>query len=336
MRSVQESSISRALAIARDVVWRPSARGMRGLAMAGIVVNAAIMVSGAGVRVTGSGLGCPTWPQCTPGSYVPQYSAEHPAFHMGIEFGNRLITFLVMAVGAACLVAALRMRHGSGVRARPDLVKLAVIQPCYVVIQGIIGGVTVLTHLNPAVVSGHFLASVPLVAAAVALYMRAGEGAGPVRSAVRTELRWLGRVLVAAVAALIVAGTVVTGAGPHGGDPQAPRYGFDIEEVAQLHADIVWITVGLTFALLLGLRLTNAPARATRAAAILLVIELAQGAIGYVQYFLGVPELLVMLHVLGASVVWVGAVNVLFKLRTRAPLPAPAPVVAPAAPAGVD
>ena len=290
---------------------------MRGLALADIVVNAGIMVTGAAVRVTGSGLGCPTWPNCTAASLVPR-AATHPTVHTAIEFGNRLLTFLVIAVGVACLVAALRLRHGPGGRRRPDLVKLAMIQPFYVVFQAIVGGLTVLTKLNPAVVSVHFLLSVPLLAAAFALYARAGEGDGPAIAAVRVELRWLGRGLIAAVLALFIAGTVVTGSGPHGGDPAAPRYGFNVQDVAQLHADIVWITVGLTFALLLALRLTNAPARATRAAVILFCVELAQGVVGYVQYFLGVPESLVILHVLGATLVWIATLNVYFTLRTRA------------------
>lgn len=298
---------------------------MRGLAMAAVVVNAGIMVSGAAVRVTGSGLGCPTWPNCTPASLVPR-AATHPTVHTAIEFGNRLLTFLVIAVGVACLVAALRLRHGPEGRRRPDLVKLALIQPFYVVFQAIVGGLTVLTKLNPAVVSAHFLLSVPLVAAAFALYARAGEGDGPAVATVRDEIRWLGRALIAAVVALVIAGTVVTGSGPHGGDPAAPRYGFNIQDVAQLHVDVVWITVGLTFTLLVALRLTSAPTRAIRAAAILFGVELAQGVIGYVQYFLGVPEALVILHVLGATLVWIAALNVYFTLRTRpgAPVPSPA------------
>lgn len=289
---------------------------MRGLAMAGVVVNAGIMVTGAGVRVTGSGLGCPTWPDCTPGNLIPR-GTENPTVHTAVEFGNRLLTFLVIAVGIACFVAALRLPYGPGGRKRPELVKLAAVQPFYVVGQAIVGGLTVLTHLNPAVVSLHFLLSVPLVAAAFALYARSGEGSGPAVAVVRTELRWLGRVLVVVVLALIIAGTLVTGSGPHGGDPAAPRYPFNMQDVAQLHADIVWITIGLTFALLLALRLTNAPARATRAALILLGVELAQGVLGYVQYFLGVPQLLVMLHVLGSALVWIATLNVYFKLRER-------------------
>lgn len=304
----------------RDVVWRPSGRAMRGLALAGVVVNAGIMVTGAGVRVTGSGLGCPTWPNCTPESLVPR-GAESPTVHTAVEFGNRLLTFLVIAVGLACLAAALRLRHGPGGRSRPDLVKLAAVQPFYVVGQAVVGGLTVLTKLNPAVVSLHFLLSVPLVAAAYAMYTRAGEGHGPVVPVVRGELRWLGRGLIVVVLALIVAGTTVTGSGPHGGDPQAPRYGFNMQDVTQLHADLVWITVGLTFALLLALRLTGAPSRATRAAAVLLGVELAQGVLGYAQYFLGVPELLVMLHVLGAALVWIATLHAYLALRQRPPAP---------------
>lgn len=293
---------------------------MRGLAMAAVVVNAGIMVTGAGVRVTGSGLGCPTWPDCTPGSLVPR-GTEHPTIHTAVEFGNRLLTYLVLAVGIACLVAALRLPYGPTGKRRPDLVKLAAVQPFYIVGQAIVGGLTVLTKLNPAVVSLHFLLSVPLVAAAFALYTRAGEGTGAVVPVVREELRWLGRGLVAVVLALVVVGTLVTGSGPNGGDPGAPRYGFNVQDVAQLHADLVWLTVGLTFALLLALRLTDAPARATRAAAILLGVELAQGALGYVQYFLGVPQLLVMLHVLGAALVWIATLNVFVKLRERSAEP---------------
>ena len=293
---------------------------MRGLALAAVVVNAGIMVTGAGVRVTGSGLGCPTWPDCTPGSLVPR-GAEHPTVHTAVEFGNRLLTFLVIAVGVACLVAALRLPYGPGGRKRPELVKLAAVQPFYVVGQAVVGGLTVLTKLNPAVVSLHFLLSVPLVAAAFALYARSGEGSGPAVPVVRTELRWLGRALLVVVLALIVAGTMVTGSGPHGGDPAAPRYPFNMQDVAQLHADVVWITVGLTFALLLALRLTGAPGRATRAALVLFGVELAQGVLGYVQYFLGVPELLVMLHVLGSALVWIATLNVYFTLRERSAEP---------------
>jgi cytochrome c oxidase assembly protein subunit 15 len=208
---------------------------------------------------------------------------------------------------------------------RRDLVRLAAIQPLSVVAQVIVGGIVVLTDLNPAAVSAHFLISPALLAAATALWVRASEGDEPPRRLVRDELAWLGRALIAVVFALLVAGTIVTGTGPHAGDAKAPRFGFNIEQVAQLHADIVWATVGLTFALLLGLRLTNAPRRAQRRALELLAVELSQGVIGYVQYFTGVPGPLVVLHVLGSALVWIATLRVAFALRGRGEIPAPMP-----------
>jgi cytochrome c oxidase assembly protein subunit 15 len=309
-------------------VWRPTSVSMRRLALLGMAGNALIMATGAAVRVSGSGLGCPTWPNCTGDSLVPTRSAEHPAVNMAIEFGNRLLTFLVLAIGVAVFVAALRLRPR-----RSDLVRLAAIQPLSVVAQAVVGGIVVLTDLNPAAVAAHFLLSPALLAAATALWVRASEGDEPARRVVRDELAWLARALVAVVFALLVAGTVVTGTGPHAGDATSPRFGFDIVQVAQLHADIVWATVGLTFALLLGLRLTNAPGRAQRRAVELLAVELAQGVIGYVQYFTGVPGPLVVLHVLGSALVWIATLRVAFALRERGEVPAAAAATAPAAPA---
>jgi heme a synthase len=296
----------------RDAVWRPTAASMRWLAFAGVAGNALIMATGAVVRVSGSGLGCPTWPKCTGDSLVPTHTPDHPAINMAIEFGNRLLTFLVLAVGAAVFVAALRLRPR-----RRDLVRLAAVQPLSVVAQAIVGAIVVLTDLHPATVAAHFLLSPLLLAAAVALWVRAGEGDEAPRPVVRQELVWLGRALVGVVFALLVAGTVVTGTGPHAGDDKARRFGFNIEQVAQVHADIVWATVGLTFALLLGLRLTGAPRRAQAYALVLLAIEMGQGVIGYVQYFLGVPGPLVVAHVLGAALVWVATLRVVFALRER-------------------
>lgn len=306
-----------------DAVWRPTSTSMRRLALAGVVGNALIMATGTAVRVSGSGLGCPTWPQCTGDSLVPTHSSEHAAANMAIEFGNRLLTFLVLAVGAAVFVAALRLRPR-----RRDLLRLAVIQPLSVVAQAIVGGIVVLTDLHPAAVSAHFLISPALLAAATALWIRAGEGDGPPRTLVRAELVWLARALVGVVFVLLVAGTVVTGTGPHAGDAKAPRYGFNIEQVAQLHADVAWATVGLTFALLLGLRLTNPSGLVQRRALELLAIELAQGVIGYVQYFTGVPAALVVAHVLGSALVWIATLRVAFAVRERGAVPAtdPAPM----------
>ncbi|GLY92133.1 COX15/CtaA family protein [Actinoallomurus iriomotensis] len=303
-----------------DAVWRPTSASMRWLALAGVAGNAVIMSTGAAVRVSGSGLGCPTWPKCTGDSLVPSHSPEHAAVNMAIEFGNRLLTFLVLAVGVAVFVAAVRLSPR-----RRDLVRLAAVQPLSVVAQAVVGGIVVLTDLNPAAVTAHFLLSPALLAAATALWIRASEGDAPAHRLVRAELVWLARALIGVVVVLLVAGTVVTGTGPHAGDAKAPRFGFRIEQVAQLHADVVWATVGLTFALLLGLRLTNAPRRAQRCALELLVVELAQGVIGYVQYFTGVPGPLVVLHVLGSALVWIATLRVAFALRERGPVPATTP-----------
>ncbi|MCO5973715.1 COX15/CtaA family protein [Actinoallomurus soli] len=307
----------------RDLVWRPTPAALRGLALASVAGNALIMATGAAVRVSGSGLGCPTWPKCTGTSLVPTHTPQHSAVNMAIEFGNRMLTFLVLALGVAVFVAALRLRPR-----RTGLVRLAAIQPLSVVAQAIVGGIVVLTDLHPVSVTVHFLLSPAILAAAVVLWVRAGEGDGRARPVVRQELVWLGRALTGVVFLLLVAGTVVTGTGPHAGDPKARRYDFQIAQVAQLHADIVWATVGLTFALLLGLRLTNAPKHVQRRALELLVVELAQGVIGYVQYFTNVPGTLVVAHVLGAALVWIATLRVLFALRDRGAMP-PAPAAGP-------
>ena len=311
-----------------DAVWRPTSTSMRWLALLGMAGNALIMSTGAAVRVSGSGLGCPTWPKCTGDSLVPTRSADHAAVNMAVEFGNRLLTFLVLAIGAAVFVAALRLRPR-----RRDLLRLAAIQPLSVVAQVIVGGIVVLTDLNPAAVSAHFLISPALLAAATALWVRACEGDEPARRLVRDELVWLTRALIAVVFVLLVAGTIVTGTGPHAGDAKAPRFGFRIEQVAQLHADVVWVTVGLTFALLLGLRLTGAPGRVQRRAVELLLVELAQGVIGYVQYFTGVPGPLVVAHVLGSALGWIATLRVAFSVRERGAMPVAATGPRTAAPA---
>ncbi|WP_235558362.1 COX15/CtaA family protein [Sphaerimonospora mesophila] len=312
--------------------WRPSTVTFRRWALASVVVNAGITVTGAGVRVSKSGLGCPTWPKCTPDSFIPAQHDSHSPFNMAIEFGNRLITFLVLAVGVACLVAAMRLIRTGGARGRRDLVLLAALQPIGVLAQALWGGLVVRTMLNPFTVSVHFLLSIAMIWAAYAMFARAGEGDEPPRPLVHRHIRTLGFVLVAAVGALLVAGVVVTGTGPHSGDAAASRFDFDIRDVTQLHADIVWIVVGLTFALLFALHLTDSPTRARRAVLVLFAVELAQGVIGYTQYFLAIPAGLVLLHVLGSTLVWIFALRVVFAMRSRDPVPAGSEPLEPATP----
>ncbi|WP_422673220.1 COX15/CtaA family protein [Bailinhaonella thermotolerans] len=301
-------------------VWRPTDTSMRRWALASVIGNAGIVVTGVTVRVTNSGLGCSQWPECNGGSLVPIAHPEHSPLNQGIEFGNRLLTFVVLALGAACFVAALRL-----VPRRRALLRIAAVQPGWVIVQAVWGGLLVLSDLHPAMNAGHFLLSSGLLAAAVALYMRSMEGDGPPRRIVHRDIRNLAFVLVGAVFVLLAAGTVVTGSGPHGGDDKAPRFAFSIEDVARIHADLAYLVVGLTFALLFALHVTDAPGRARRAALVLLAVELAQGVIGYAQYFLAIPPLLVALHALGSTLVWIAALRVVFLLRRRSPLQPPAP-----------
>ncbi|WP_329424064.1 COX15/CtaA family protein [Streptosporangium sp. NBC_01495] len=301
------------------IVGPPTLLTLRRWALAAVVVNVGITVTGAAVRVSGSGLGCPTWPRCTPESFTPVAHADISPLNMAIEFGNRMLTFLVLAVGVACLVAALRLPAR-----RPDLVRLAWLQPIGVAFQGLWGGLVVRSALNPVTVSVHFLVSIGMIAAAYALYARAAEeGSGGwnevSRQRVHRHVRTLVLALVAAVFVLLVVGVVVTGTGPHSGDEMASRFGFDIETVARIHADVAYVVVGLTFALAFALHITDAPGPARRAAWTLLGVEAAQGVIGYVQYFLGVPAALVNLHVLGATLVWVCALRVVFATGPRGP-----------------
>ncbi|GGK66077.1 cytochrome b561 [Planomonospora parontospora subsp. parontospora] len=307
-------------------LWSPTAATMRLWALAAVAVNAGITVTGAVVRVTGSGLGCPTWPRCTPDSFVPAAHDGISPLNTAIEFGNRLLTFLVLVVAVACVIAARRLpEHRSG------LVRLAWIQPFGVAVQAFWGGVVVHSALNPVTVNVHFLFSVGMMAAACLLYARAGEGDAPPEPLVHPRIRTLGSVLVGAVLTLIVAGMVVTGTGPHSGDELASRFPFDIETVARIHADAAYLVVGLTFALTFALHVTGASGPARRAALTLLAVELAQGVVGYVQYFLAVPAFLVGLHVLGSTLVWICTLRVVFALRSRGPADAPA-----AAPAGAS
>lgn len=288
---------------------RPGA--VRRWALASVIANVGIIVTGGAVRLTESGLGCPEWPACTTDSLV---TTPEMGIYGVIEFGNRVLTFLLVAIAVGALLAAwLRIPR------RMSLVKLAAAGLLYVPAQAIIGGITVWTNLNPWVVGLHFLASIPLVALSVALYVRSGEPDGEVVPLVPRAVQVLGRGLVAVAAAVIVLGVVVTGSGPHAGDADTPRNGMDPALMSQLHADLVWLLLGMTVALIAALHAVKAPESAKRVAYALLAVELLQGVIGYTQYYLDLPELLVGLHMLGAGVLWVSAVAVPFSLRKREP-----------------
>jgi heme A synthase len=298
-----------------DVVLAPSPTTMRRVALAGVVASAVIVLSGAAVRLSQSGLGCPDWPACTAHSVAAGGTTGDPLIHRWIEFGNRLVTIAIFLVAVLVWVTAWRLRDGG--RRRRDLVWLASAQPAGIVAQAGIGGIVVLTRLNPAWVSVHFLVSMALVAAAVALYVRCAEGTGPARPLARAEVRLLAAGVVAVVALMLAAGTVVTGTGPLAGARSAARYQLPLAGVTQLHADIGWLLGGLAIALVVCLRLTGAPARALRLGWLLLGLVVAQGAIGYGQYFSGLPAGLVWCHVAGAVLIWITAVLLPFALRDR-------------------
>ncbi|SNS71667.1 cytochrome c oxidase assembly protein subunit 15 [Actinomadura meyerae] len=310
-----------------NAVWRPTPGSLRLLALLGVLGNVLIVVSGGAVRVTESGLGCPDWPRCSGDSLVPTHNPEHHWLNMSIEFGNRLITFVVLGVGVLVFVAALRL-----VPRRKDLVWWALAQPMSVVAQAVIGGIVVLTELHPAAVSLHFLVSPALLVFCVALWVRAGEGDAPPRRLTGPWTRGLAAALLAASAAVLVAGTVVTGTGPHAGDAESRRYGFDITDVARIHGELAWLTIALTVAVIIALYRAGGPGlRRARLRALELVgLLVVQGAIGYTQYFLGVPAWLVLLHMLGAVLMWIAAFRLFFALRDRGPVPAAA-APAPAA-----
>ena len=274
------------------------------IALANVVANGLIVVTGGAVRLTGSGLGCPTWPECTDGSIVP---TPELAGHGLIEFGNRLLTFALVVVAFATVGAVLAS-------VRRDLRRLAVLSLLGIPAQALLGGVTVLTGLNPWTVAAHFLVSMVLVAIATILWLRSREpGVGEL--VVRRPFARLATGIAVTVAAVLVAGTVVTGSGPHSGDPEAGRTGFDPELMSQLHADVVFLLIGLTVALLVALAATDSPGRVRRAARDLLIVELLQGVIGYVQYFTHLPALLVLLHMAGAVLITVYTARLLWSVR---------------------
>jgi len=267
-----------------------------------------LVVSGTAVRVTGSGLGCPTWPRCSGGSLT---STPALGGHGSIEFGNRLLAVVMELVGIALVLAVLRLRP----RAGRVWTRLALVQAMVVPLQAVIGGVLVLTRLNPYVLLVHFLVSFPLIAAAAALVQRVHEDDAAREPLVRAELRRLTRTLVAAAGAVLVLGTLVTGTGPHAGDPQVPRLPFSPRDVTQLHAVLL---VGLTAATAVAARALNAPSGVRRGVRLLVALIVAQAGLGYWQYFSGVPAVLVALHVLGASLVFTVAART--HLATTGPL----------------
>jgi cytochrome c oxidase assembly protein subunit 15 len=288
--------------------------------VANLVAQMAIVVTGALVRLTGSGLGCPDWPTCAEGSLTP-VANQAETWHRLVEFGNRTLTGVLIALAVVAVVVAVRdarRRRRTGLAARPALTWLAAVPLLGTVAQIPLGGVTVLTGLNPVAVGSHLLLSLVIVALTTVLVARAGEpGDQPVVVVVRREIRIGVQALTAAMGVVLVVGMLVTASGPHAGDARTARLGLDPRMISWLHADLVVLCIGLLAGLLVALRATRAPERPTRAATHLLVAFLAQGLVGYVQYFTGEPWVLVAVHVLLATVIWWATVRLLLSTRTR-------------------
>ena len=266
-----------------------------------VFMQMAIVVTGGAVRITGSGLGCPTWPECTPGSYTPVPNQAEGQVHAWIEFGNRLLTFVLLLGALIALVIAIRVSKHAVAKNRIRL--LAALQLIGILGQGVLGGITVLTDLHPIPVASHFLLSVFLIAGAISLRY---EMVGIVKQKADGIVATLMPVLIWLTLFVIVAGTIVTGSGPHAGDENAKRFGFSPRVVSWLHADLVIALVVLTLILWLVTRVSQNTV-IHRYLSIFLLISLSQGLIGYIQYFTGLPEILVAAHLLGATLVWASA-----------------------------
>jgi cytochrome c oxidase assembly protein subunit 15 len=276
---------------------------LRRLGWATLVANMGIVLTGGAVRLTGSGLGCPTWPRCHGSSFTPHGALD---VHSAIEFGNRTLTFVLTAIAIATFVSAWR----SG---RRDLRRLALWLGLSVPAQAVLGGITVLTDLNPWAVAFHLLFSMAIISLAVLYLWRIDHPDRP--PALPPRLDALAWATYAAGWLVLALGTVVTGSGPHAGDATAPRNGLDPLQLSQAHADAVFLFVGLSLGLLLALRGSGAPATVVRAAAVLVAIELGQGLIGFVQYFTDLPIVLVEFHLLGATLVASTLTWVLLQVR---------------------
>lgn len=283
-----------------DTLPVPSLRTQRIVAALVILTQGGIAVTGAIVRVTASGLGCPTWPQCFPGSFTPVPHAEVAGIHQAVEFGNRMLTFLVVLTAAAAVIAVTRARR------RPEVVRYAWLMPASTVAQAIIGGITVLTGLLWWTVAIHLLVSMAMVWLSVLLYAKIGEpDDGVPATVVPLPLRQLTALSGVALSAVLVTGTMVTGAGPHAGDKSVerpvPRLEVEITTLVHMHSTLLIAYLALVVALGFALAAVRAPRPVMTRLGVLAALVGAQGALGAVQFFTGVPEALVALHVAGAG-----------------------------------
>jgi cytochrome c oxidase assembly protein subunit 15 len=292
-----------------DVLPMPSLRAQKIVAAAVVLTQGGIAVTGAIVRVTASGLGCPAWPQCFPGSFTPVPVAEVPFVHQAVEFTNRMLTFLVVLTAALVVLVVTRARR------RREVLVYAWLMPASTVAQAVIGGITVLTGLLWWTVAIHLLVSMTMVWLAVLLYVKVGEpdtgrnvdsvDGGKPTFTVPKPLRWLTFLTAAVLSAVLLTGTFVTGAGPHAGDKSVdapvPRLQVEITTLVHVHSTLLVVYLTLVVGLGFGLLAVHAPRSVRLRLGVLLVLICGQGLVGTVQFLAGVPAALVALHVAGAA-----------------------------------
>ncbi|ANW20761.1 cytochrome B [Streptomyces clavuligerus] len=309
--------------------WTPDPRTVRRAALSAVVMTVVIIVTGGAVRLTGSGLGCDTWPKCTDDSL---FATPEQGMHGAIEFGNRMLTYVLSAAVGWAIVAARAAKPR-----RRSLTRLGWAQFWIVLSNAIVGGITVWAGLNPWTVAGHFLLANALLTVAVLTWHRTGEGDGAPRPRVPRPVLRLGWAIVLVSGLLVVLGTAVTGAGKHAGDSSdVPRMPWDWVDAARLHSASAWAVCALALAMWLVLRVVDAPDDIRARARDLLVVLLVQGGLGYVQYFTGVPELLVGVHMLGSALMWIVVLRLLLSLRERPGVDAAAETAEPVAGAPAD
>ncbi|MFD9423245.1 MULTISPECIES: heme A synthase [unclassified Streptomyces] len=303
--------------------WTPSTKVVRRAALSAVVMTVFIIVTGGAVRLTGSGLGCDTWPKCTDDSL---FATPEQGLHGAIEFGNRMLTYVLSAAVGWAIIAVRSVKPR-----RRGLSRLAWSQFWLVMGNAVIGGITVWAGLNPWSVAGHFLLANGLLTVAVITWVRVGEGDGPAVPRAPRPVRNLSWAIVATTVVLIALGTTVTGSGKHAGDSSdVPRMPWDWNAAAHVHAIGAWVVCALAIAMWLALRMVDAPADTRARSRDLLIVLVAQGAIGYVQYFSDVPEVLVGIHMFGSSLMWIAVLRLALSMRERAAVVA-APVPGPSA-----
>ena len=300
-----------------DVLPMPSLRTQRLVALAVVLTQGGIAVTGAIVRVTASGLGCPTWPQCFPGSFTPVPVAEVPVIHQAVEFGNRMITFLVVLTAALAVLTLTRARR------RREVLVYAWLMPASTILQAVIGGITVLTGLLWWTVAIHLLASMTVVWLSVLLYVKVGEpDRGVATLRVPKPMRWSAALIAVTLSAVLVTGTLVTGAGPHAGDKSVeqpvPRLQVEITTLVHLHSTLLVAYLALVVGLGFGLLAVSAARPVRLRWTVLLALVCAQGLVGTVQFFTGVPAALVAVHVAGAAACTAATAALWASMRERA------------------